>query len=134
MASFSVDNIRLCGYTEIMQNTSLLFKALSEEIRLRIIALLGEGELCVCELIAALDLPQSTISRHLSYLKNAGWIEGERRGVWMYYRLAAMKEGLQDEIRRVLIKRLPRTAQGTADISRLSKHVREKGRDACNGG
>ena len=60
-----------------MNALSLLFKSLSEEIRLRVIALLSGGELCVCDLMAVLDLPQSTISRHLSYLKNAGWVEAE---------------------------------------------------------
>ncbi|MBU4034431.1 MAG: metalloregulator ArsR/SmtB family transcription factor, partial [Proteobacteria bacterium] len=52
-----------------MQTTAQFFKALSEEPRLRILALLLSGELCVCDLMAVLQLPQSTISRHLAYLR-----------------------------------------------------------------
>ncbi len=72
-----------------MKQVAYLFKSLSEETRLRILLLLQEqGELCICDLMAALDLPQSTVSRHVSYLKNAGWLQDRRGGVWMYYSLA----------------------------------------------
>lgn len=70
-----------------MKNEAKFFKALADETRLRILALLLEGELCVCELIAALELPQSTVSRHLATLRNSGWVTDRRQGVWMYYRL-----------------------------------------------
>ena len=49
-----------------MKNVAHIFKALSDETRLRILALLHSGELCVCDLMVALDLPQSTVSRHLA--------------------------------------------------------------------
>lgn len=114
-----------------MKNISKLLKALSEEIRLRIITLLCGGELCVCDLMEALDLPQSTISRHLSYLKNGGWIEGERRGVWMYYRLAEIKTGFQDELCQILAAYLPQTPRGSADIAKLGDHLRQKERTGC---
>lgn len=64
-----------------------LFKALGDEIRLKILALLGNGELCVCDIMEVLDLPQSTVSRHLAYLKHSLWVVGRRNGKWMYYRL-----------------------------------------------
>lgn len=64
-----------------------LFKALGDEIRLKILALLGNGELCVCDIMEVLDLPQSTVSRHLAYLKHSLWVVGRRSGKWMYYRL-----------------------------------------------
>jgi len=64
----------------------LLFKGLSDPIRLRIFhALVVKGELCVCHLTDALELPQSTISRHLSVLKNSGLVNSEREGKWIYY-------------------------------------------------
>lgn len=73
-----------------MKQVAYLFKSLSEETRLRILVLLQEhGELCICDLMAALDLPQSTVSRHVAYLKNAGWLQDRRGGVWMYYSLTA---------------------------------------------
>lgn len=64
-----------------------LFKALGDETRLRMLGLLKHGELCVCDLMEVLDLPQSTASRHLSYLKNSRWVFGRRSGKWMYYKL-----------------------------------------------
>ena len=64
------------------------FKALSDPNRLRLLNLLMAGELCVCDLMAALEMPQSTVSRHLSYLKKEKWVSGRRCGKWMYYKLA----------------------------------------------
>ena len=70
------------------------YKALSEEIRLRILMLLTSGELCVCDLMAVLDEPQSKVSRHLAYLKNSGFISGKRVGTWMHYSLKEPLEGI----------------------------------------
>ncbi|MDX8387703.1 MAG: metalloregulator ArsR/SmtB family transcription factor [Ghiorsea sp.] len=65
-----------------------LFKGLSDPIRLRIFHLLSQkNELCVCHLTDALNLPQSTVSRHLNTLKHSNLVESERRGKWVYYRL-----------------------------------------------
>lgn len=69
-----------------MKETAKIFKALSDETRLRILVLLREyGELCVCDLMTALELPQSTVSRHVAYMKNAGLLNDKRCGVWMHY-------------------------------------------------
>lgn len=65
-----------------------LFKALSDTTRLKILYLLSDGEMCVCELIYALDKPQSTTSHHLNVLKNAGLIKSRKEGVWMHYTLS----------------------------------------------
>lgn len=62
-----------------------LYKALSEEMRLRILMLLTHGELCVCDLMEIFEEPQSKISRHLAYLKNSGLLGSKRVGVWMHY-------------------------------------------------
>ena len=71
--------------TEILAN---LFKALSEPVRLRILALLlKKGELCVCDLVDTLTLSQSVISRHLAYLRNNDIVTARREGVWMNYQL-----------------------------------------------
>lgn len=82
-----------------MHHEVKIFKALADETRLRILALLLEGELCVCEIIAALELPQSTTSRHLAYLRSSGWVTDRRQGVWMYYRY---NENGHDMIRALL--------------------------------
>jgi ArsR family transcriptional regulator len=65
-----------------------IYKALSEEARLRILALLmRHGELCVCDVEAALDATQSKTSRHMRYLAQAGLVRDRREGVRMYYRI-----------------------------------------------
>lgn len=63
-------------------------KALAEENRVRIILALRDGELCVCQIIELLGLAPSTVSKHMSVLRQAGIVEGRKDGRWMYYRLA----------------------------------------------
>jgi ArsR family transcriptional regulator, arsenate/arsenite/antimonite-responsive transcriptional repressor len=67
-----------------------VFKALGDPVRLRLVSLIGArqgGEVCVCDLTSDFDLTQPTISHHLRVLREAGLIESERRGTWVYYRL-----------------------------------------------
>jgi ArsR family transcriptional regulator len=67
-----------------------VFKALGDPVRLRLVSLIGArqgGEVCVCDLTTAFDLTQPTISHHLKVLREAGLIDSERRGTWVYYRL-----------------------------------------------
>lgn len=78
---------------------SRLFKALGDETRLRMVALLAHGELCVCHVEEALELSQPNASRHLAILKIAGVVESRRKGNWVYYRLAPQT----DEARRQLL-------------------------------
>lgn len=69
-----------------------LLKSLGDETRLRIVALLTYGELCVCHIESALGLSQPTASRHLSVLKNSGVVQAKRRGTWVYYSLASQTD------------------------------------------
>src|SRR6476646_11360158 len=64
-----------------------VFKALADKTRLRILALLGKNEGCVCHLHDSLGLPQPTVSRHLAYLRRTGLVASRRDGVWMHYRV-----------------------------------------------
>ncbi|MDV6011372.1 metalloregulator ArsR/SmtB family transcription factor [Haloechinothrix sp. LS1_15] len=67
-----------------------VFKALAEPARLRLLSLIAAhagGEACVCELTGAFEVSGPTISHHLKVLREAGLIEGERRGTWIYYRV-----------------------------------------------
>ena len=67
-----------------------MFKALSDPVRLRLLALIGchdGGEACVCDLTGAFEVSAPTISHHLKVLRRAGMITAERRGTWIYYRL-----------------------------------------------
>ncbi len=70
-----------------MKELSSIFKALSDETRLRIIKLLERGELCVCDLVAALAIVQPKASFHLGVLKEAGLIQDRKQGKWIHYRL-----------------------------------------------
>ncbi len=63
-------------------------KALSDENRVRALMMLCKGELCVCQLIEMLSLAPSTVSKHMSILRQARLVEGRKEGRWMYYRLA----------------------------------------------
>jgi len=63
-------------------------KALADESRIRLLGALRENELCVCQLIELLGLAPSTVSKHLSILRNARLIDSRKQGRWMYYRLA----------------------------------------------
>ncbi len=65
------------------------FKALADATRLRILALLVGGEVCVCHIHDTLGVPQPTASRHLAYLRRAGLVEARREGIWMHYRIAS---------------------------------------------
>jgi ArsR family transcriptional regulator len=78
-------------------------KALSDETRLRIVNLLSNyNELCVCEIVDALGLPQSTISRHLTVLKNAGLVEDRKQGLWVIYKF--LRRYLDKKITSYLVK------------------------------
>jgi len=65
-----------------------VFRAISDPFRLAILKLLRDGELCVCEIMTALDRPQSSTSHHLSILKRAGLVRERKEGKWSRYRLA----------------------------------------------
>lgn len=75
------------------------FKAFSEPVRLRILYLLLEKEeICVCDLVTALNLSQSVVSRHLAYLKNNHLIESRRVGTWMHYRIKATQLNMINQL------------------------------------
>lgn len=65
-----------------------LLRALSEWVRLRLLNLIRDQELCVCYFVQVLDLPQPTVSRHLAHLRKAGLVAARREGYWMHYRFA----------------------------------------------
>lgn len=95
-----------------------MFDAVADATRRRILALLvGQGELCVCELTAALDDIQPKISRHLGVLKDSGLVVARREGTWMFYRLATSLPAWAD----VLLETLATGAVSElkADLKRL---------------
>jgi ArsR family transcriptional regulator, arsenate/arsenite/antimonite-responsive transcriptional repressor len=70
-----------------MKELTNIFKALSDETRLRILKLLEGGELCVCDVVAALDMIQPQVSFHLRVLKKAALLKGRKQGKWMHYKI-----------------------------------------------
>ncbi len=76
-----------------------VFKALADKTRLRILALLGNNEVCVCHIHDSLGLPQPTVSRHLAYLRRSGLVAVRRDGVWMHYQVS---RSLDPVIQRVV--------------------------------
>ena len=70
-----------------MHNITQTFKALSDETRLRILSLMKEGEICVCDIAESLGMSQPNISFHLSMLKEAGLIKDRKNGRWIHYSL-----------------------------------------------
>ncbi len=70
-----------------MEELTCIFKALSDQTRLRILKLLQDGELCVCDIFSALDMVQPKVSFHLAVLKEAGLIKDSKAGRWIHYRL-----------------------------------------------
>lgn len=114
-----------------MENEAKIFKALADETRLSVLALLLEGELCVCEIIAALELPQSTVSRHLAYLRNSNWVLGRRQGIWMYYRLNSGEQGMIQELLPILKKYIACKAEHDMALVRLHQFQKEQNPQAC---
>ena len=101
-----------------------IIKALSEETRLRILKLLEGGELCVCDIMAALDTIQPKVSFHLGVLKEAGLIKDRKEGRWVHYRI-----GESDLFRRFLILSvLERVSEDTVahDKKRLHEFLQKK--------
>ena len=111
-----------------MRQEAQVFKALSNETRLRIIILLTYGELCVCELEEVLNTTQSKISRHLSYLKNAGLVEDRRSGLWIHYSIKKSKMPLQKSLMKCLKRCFTEDSIVTIDFKRLEKRLKEKGK------
>ncbi|MHB2026519.1 MAG: ArsR/SmtB family transcription factor [Elusimicrobiota bacterium] len=65
-----------------------MFRAFADETRLRILHLLTRGELCVCDMVHVLKLPQPKVSRHLAYLRRAGLVLDRKEGLWKHYSLS----------------------------------------------
>jgi ArsR family transcriptional regulator len=67
-----------------------LFKALGDETRLKLLHLVRDQEVCVCDLVSALGMPQGTLSHHLSLLQQAGLVTARKQGRWNYYQATAL--------------------------------------------
>ena len=102
-------------------NIELLFKALADRTRLRIISLIGGDEICVCFLVEVLNINQPKISRHLAYLRRARVVSARREGKWMHYRVVDPPDSRAASIFREVRTWLANDAQMQRDRSRLNQ-------------
>ena len=92
IAVLILDDIDICQYIDQMKRQTdpdvLLLQAAADPTRLAILRQLSDcAEVCACDFTACCDVSQPTVSHHLKVLRDAGWIEGERRGTWIWYSL-----------------------------------------------
>ena len=104
----------------------VMFRAFSDRTRLRILNLLKPGELCVCDLVRALDLPQPKVSRHLAYLRKAGLVKDRKDGLWMYYTLVPAKNAFHQKLMECL-------SCCFQDVPELAKDAKRLGRSNDDG-
>ena len=104
-------------------------KALADETRLRILNLLYERELCVCDVMATLGIPQSKASRHLISLKRVGLLRDRREAQWMHYSLALEKE--RQFVEDLVLNHLRKQERCIQDLKLLDEWLREKELKKC---
>jgi ArsR family transcriptional regulator len=106
-----------------------MFRAFSDRTRLRILNLLTSGELCVCDLVRIIAVPQPKISRHLAYLRKAGLVVGRKEGLWMHYTLAPARNQFHRKLIGCISCCLADVPELATDARRLEK--RAAGRGSC---
>ena len=102
-------------------SVELLFKALADRTRLRVINLIGNDEICVCFFVEVLNTNQPKISRHLAYLRRAGLVSTRRDGKWMHYRLVEPPDEHAARIFREVRAWLGNDPEMQRDKARLAK-------------
>lgn len=107
-----------------------IFKALGDETRLRLVNLFLQTveDLCVCEMVDALGLPQYQISKHLTILKNAGLLQATRQGTWVYYRLDREESPLLRDLLNALSRHLAQVFAADAGRLKWRLALREAGK------
>ncbi|HJP17433.1 MAG TPA: metalloregulator ArsR/SmtB family transcription factor [Nitrospinota bacterium] len=81
-----------------ISETNLTFKAFADETRMRMLHILTAGELCVCDIMSILNLPQSKVSRHLAYLRKCGFVKVRKNGLWVFYSLKKPRNKIQESM------------------------------------
>ncbi len=105
------------------QNTielETIFRALSDRTRLRILNLLRGGEICVCDLVSVLEVPQPTASRHLAYLRKVDLVLARKEGLWHYYRLNSAKTTFHKRLLGCIEAAAEMDPQFAADVDKLT--------------
>ena len=112
---------------DIMPRLVHTLKALADPTRLRIVQLLeGTDELCVCEIVDALQIPQYRVSRHLGLLKAAGVVTDWRQGKWMHYVINSDLSPADRSVLTSICARARKDPTGRQDQRRLKQHLRPR--------
>jgi ArsR family transcriptional regulator len=113
-----------------MRAETQFFKSLSDETRLKMLWLLMvKEELCVCDIMAVLDITQSKASRHLRYLYHLGWVLDRREAVWVNYRLSVAPGSPEGRQLKLLADILSSRPEAQALKDRLEQRLAAKGRN-----
>jgi ArsR family transcriptional regulator len=107
------------GKTNSNSSLDVLFRALADPTRLRLLNLISNREICVCYFVEILGLSQPKISRHLAYLRRAGIVAARRDGRWTHYRLAMPKDSAARGILQETLKQIMEKAEMRRDVARL---------------
>ncbi len=105
--------------TSILFKMSLRLKAVSDPTRIKILVMLSSKACCVCELTAALELAQPTVSRHLKQLEQAGFVTGKRDRNWIIYRISPMEDCCR-QLLDIVVKRAGQDQEVKRVLERLS--------------
>jgi ArsR family transcriptional regulator len=97
----------------------LLFRALADRTRLRLLNLIADKEICVCYFVEILGISQPKISRHLAYLRRAGIVATRRQGRWMHYRLLAPGDAVASAILKETLAHLRQMPEMQGDLAKL---------------
>ncbi|HWX37766.1 MAG TPA: metalloregulator ArsR/SmtB family transcription factor [Candidatus Sulfotelmatobacter sp.] len=97
----------------------LLFRALADRTRLRLLNLIADKEICVCYFVEILGISQPKISRHLAYLRRAGIVAARRQGRWMHYRLLAPRDAVASAILTETLAHLRQLPDMQGDLASL---------------
>ncbi len=117
----------------VLQRLAELFDSAGDPRRLRILAALLSKELCVCELVDVLAMPQYEVSRHLAALRGAGLLADRREGLWVYYSIPmdAWRDPLLSGFLRLIEERTADDFQVKGDRVRLRKRLSLRDGDRC---
>jgi len=112
-----------------VRETARFFKVLADEARLKMLWLLFHNrELCVCDIMAVLEITQSKASRHLAALRNAGLVTDRKEGLWSYYSLRPVKDALAEAHLKLLRRNLSKRADSKQLLAKLNAWLKAKKR------
>jgi DNA-binding transcriptional ArsR family regulator len=114
----------------VTKNSALsFFRALGDVTRWRILRLVMDRALCVCELADILEMPQSSVSSHVQIIRKAGLLESERCGKWTYFRIHSHHFSLLNQI----MKNFPENPEHKADLKKVKARLKDRENSCCPG-